>query len=332
MKNGARHREKKWLKISSLGTRWHQRGFTLTELLVGLVTSSIFLAATAGIAVETIKQDRRESAKIATQGEVQLAMDYIRRDLQEAVFVYSGQEMQDQLITPGYVNANDTPVLAFWKIRAADECEITSIAVTPPAVCTNDPAGQGIGNLSLTGNMFVLVVYYWQDNTGNTTWPAEEFGPARISRLELDAFNTTPALAQRLDYRSPQPPNYIDWPYVASLGAMPASFSAASSPRQVLTAFVDSNLANPAPASVTCPADYNPSTNTANGAAPSVDNAFYSIFACVYQQNAPTEAQDVILYLRGNGLARAGNIARASDSDFYPSLQTRVFARGNFAP
>lgn len=330
MKTEARWHRPNWLKRFRSRARHPQRGFTLTELLVGLVTSSIFLAATGGIAVEVIKQERREGAKIATQGEMQLAMDYIRRDLQEAVFVYSGQQMQTQLIAPGLVNANDTPVLAFWKIRAADVCEPTGLPL--PAECTTDPGGQGIGNLSLTGNMFVLVVYYWQDNAGNATWPTDQFGPARISRLELDPFVTVPALAQRLDYRAPQPPNYIDWPYTATAGAMPAPFSAASSPRQVLTAFVDSNLATPAPAAINCPAGYDPSTNTTNGAPPSAANGFYSIFACVFQQNAPSDAQDVILYLRGNGLARAPGVARASDSSFYPSLQTRIFARGNFAP
>lgn len=327
----ARRQKVRWPKTLWSKPRRHQRGFTLTELLVGLVTSSIFLAATAGIAVETIKQDRRESAKIATQGEMQLAMDYIRRDLQEAVFVYSGTEMQTQLITPGHINTNDTPVLAFWKIRAANECEITAANPTPPAVCTTDPGGQGIGNLSLTGNMFVLVVYYWQDNAGNTTWPADEYGPARISRLELDAFQASPALAQRTDYRAPQPPNYVDWPYPATFGLL-GSFNATLSPRQVLTAFVDSNQANPAPTAIACPTGYNPSTNTTNGAPPSAANAFYSIFACVYQQNAPTESQDVILYMRGNGWARADKIAKVTDTSHYPSLQTRVFARGNFAP
>ncbi|MEO1131487.1 MAG: prepilin-type N-terminal cleavage/methylation domain-containing protein [Cyanobacteria bacterium J06639_1] len=298
------------------------RGFTLTELLVGLVTSSIFLAATGGIVIEVIKQERREEAKTLTQLEMQLAMDYIRRDLQESVFVYSGQELQDRLVAPGYINTNDTPVLAFWKLREAKECKNDFTTTT----CNGDPGNQGIGALSLVGNMYVLVVYYWQANSSSTVWPEGQFGPARITRLELDAL-ADGTLAQRGDYRAPSPPRYLEWPYVPPSPAL-AGFDGTQSPREVLTAFVDGNSS--ATATITCPANYNPSPD--NTGTPAAPNAFYAFYACVRDQNAPTDAQDVIVHIRGNALARADGTANSNDRGFFPELQTTVFARTQFSP
>lgn len=294
-------------------------GFTLTELLVGLVTSSIFLAATSGIIIEVMRQERRESAKIDTQNELQLALDYIRRDLQEAVFVYSGQELQDELIANNRINTSDTPVLAFWKLSDADECEGSATAA-----CTTDPGGQNIGNLALTGNKYVLIAYYWQTNVSSTTWSADQFGPARITRLELGPFESGGTPTQRADYRAFDPLIPIGWPYESSYGTLPA-FNSTLSPRQVLTAFVDSNEVVPAPAAINCPAGYNPTPNVSG--APSAANAYYAFFACVSDQ---AKNQDVIVYLRGNGLARADGTASASDLALFPQLETTVFARGAF--
>lgn len=310
------------------------RGFTLVELLVGLLTSAIFMAATGSIITEVMKQDRRETAKSQTQFELQQALDYIRQDLQEAVFVYTGAEMQARLIGPGLVNGPGTPILAFWKVRRATECTNTA---APPAVCTNDPGAQGIGNLTLTGNMFVLVVYYWQQNAANDPmWPSGQFGPARVARVELDAFpgeQTVVPAGQRGDYRAPITTDFLNWPYTAPFAPPQpalAAFNAAESPARELTAYIDDNQATPVPAQIPCPAGLNPSPNDTG--APSAANGFYAFYACVFPR--PTgnnlQTQEVLVFLRGNALARADATANTDDSTYFPVLQAQTFVRGAF--
>jgi prepilin-type N-terminal cleavage/methylation domain-containing protein len=87
-------------------------GFTLLELLVAMIVSSIVVSGLLYIMVELLKTDRRESVLDQTQRDIQRAVDYISDDIREAVYIYSTPSTVTAQITnpPGGV-----PILAFWR-------------------------------------------------------------------------------------------------------------------------------------------------------------------------------------------------------------------------
>lgn len=107
-------------------------GFTLIELLVALVISSIIISSLLGFMVNILTTDRREQAKTNSELEIQSAINYIARDLRQAVYIYdadalatnhsktSNSGIRDQIppvkTTTGCSDLNICrPVLVFWK-------------------------------------------------------------------------------------------------------------------------------------------------------------------------------------------------------------------------
>jgi prepilin-type N-terminal cleavage/methylation domain-containing protein len=62
-------------------------GFTLIELLVALIVGSIITTLVLGFTVQLMSNNQREASRSDTQREVQAAIDYINRDVREAVYV-----------------------------------------------------------------------------------------------------------------------------------------------------------------------------------------------------------------------------------------------------
>ena len=101
------------------------RGFTLIELLVSMIIATLIISSMLAFTVNIMETDRREQAKVETQGEVQAALDYISDDLQEAIYIYNSDGLEqdspngirDQIpSSPTYsAFANSKPILAFWK-------------------------------------------------------------------------------------------------------------------------------------------------------------------------------------------------------------------------
>ncbi len=312
---------------STQSPKRHQRiwqaGFTIVELLVSLVVSVLVLAATGQLIVRIMEVDQREAAYAAVQSEMQLSMDYIRRDLEDAVFVYTGQQLQDQLLgTPAYISTTDTPVLAFWKIRPAEEC--INQATAPVCVDANV---NGLGNVTARGSVAVLVVYYWVENTTNV-WEVDEFGQARIARIELDPFvgprSDSPPSGVRGDYLAPDPSDFLSWPYGTTL----ATFNGSQSRKSALMAHIGHGDDAEPPAIITCPTGYEPSPAAEAGGPPSDNNAHYALYACV-RPSGGTGDQDVLIYLQGSAEARAGGAYEPGTLQL-ENLETRVFTRGQF--
>ncbi|MGQ9865209.1 MAG: prepilin-type N-terminal cleavage/methylation domain-containing protein [Pseudanabaenaceae cyanobacterium] len=144
---------KLWQMLFQLGRKPAARpvpkgaaGFTLIEVLVALLIGSLIISSLLFVLVRFLDASRREEAKVATQEELQAALDFIADDLQEAVYIYNADGIErdstqnppgirDQL--PHVTNSNDLcpgptaspadrrciPVLVFWKrkIYPADE-------------------------------------------------------------------------------------------------------------------------------------------------------------------------------------------------------------------
>jgi prepilin-type N-terminal cleavage/methylation domain-containing protein len=181
----------------------HTAGFTLVELLVALIVSTIMVTILLGSAVQLMGTNQREAARSDTQRDVQAALDYIARDMREAVYVYDGDCLKTagtKVITaatttppvtevrcPGILDRlptqlNDTdnlPVLAFWRVdplpepmtREGGVCRIAQTAATAFTPCSSR-------------SMYTLVVY--SVNTSNTaTWS----GRSRITRYQLPQYS-----------------------------------------------------------------------------------------------------------------------------------------------
>lgn len=192
-----------WLK--SCHKRGKNKGFTLIELLVALVVSSIIISSLLGFMIDILRKDRNEQAQSATQQDIQAAADYIRRDLETAVYIYDGEGLRaisgnysttecSSPVSPGsytppascsqipvIASGEGIPVLAFWKRKFLDK----DLRVSPTS--GNTTVGCLV-KLPVSGNpcndqdyqVYALVVYYLT-NANNGTWS----NAMRISRVEL---------------------------------------------------------------------------------------------------------------------------------------------------
>ncbi|MBO1047267.1 MAG: prepilin-type N-terminal cleavage/methylation domain-containing protein [Dolichospermum sp. DEX182a] len=135
-------------------------GFTLVELLVALAMSSIIITLLLEFMISVITTDSNEQIKINSEQEIQIALDYISRDLQEAIYIYDAagiNAIKSQLRYPN--DDKKTPILVFWKREILDK----------------NSAGEDNSS---------LVVYYL-DNSSSTIWSKA----ARISKWQIKKNN-----------------------------------------------------------------------------------------------------------------------------------------------
>ena len=168
---------KGWMKFSRVTNRDH--GFTMMELLIGLVMAFLVLTPLFGLMSSIMNTDKKEQAKTSSEQELQIAMDYITRDLQQAVYIYGSQGVtsnysataassgiKDSLPTV----ANGVPVLVFWKRELVSNV-VPTIATATDATAKDDAF------------VYSLVAYYLINNSdgNNSTWSKT----ARIARWQI---------------------------------------------------------------------------------------------------------------------------------------------------
>ncbi len=198
-----------------------RRGFTLIELLVVIIIIGILaVLVVSGLLtfVNSISQaERRELVKANAQQDMQDAVDFMVRDLQEAVYIYDAVGLSstgtagiaDNIPPVGGAGnlggaircdsaATCRPVLAFWKRRALDRCD--SLAGAGGATRVGIVTGQGFATGSrpataalnsgvecARGNdtfVYSFVAYYIirdPDANPSPTWSRS----ARIGRFEI---------------------------------------------------------------------------------------------------------------------------------------------------
>jgi type II secretory pathway pseudopilin PulG len=160
---------KGWMKFSRVANRDY--GFTLMELLIGLVMAFLVLTPLFGLMVSVMNTDKREQAKTSSEQELQIAMDFITRDLQQAVYIYdyngvtrnysataANSGIKDSLRTV----TNGVPILVFWKR------ELVSNVISTDAGTKDDAF------------VYSLVAYYLIKDS-STTWSKA----ARIARWQI---------------------------------------------------------------------------------------------------------------------------------------------------
>jgi len=182
------------------------QGFTLGELLGGMIAAAIFVSGTAAIVVQLLVADRRESARTEVQAEMQAAINFIAADLRQAVYVYndewrggtrfdaptspatrvgspdgipdlnqilraSPEEMS--LIPTGPLEGGDwrRPVLAFWRVENLPANCRPTVRPSPEASQPYRTEAQVKAQNELTrmGVAYELVVYNLKLNRGYHT-------------------------------------------------------------------------------------------------------------------------------------------------------------------
>ena len=158
-----------WMKFSTRKNRDH--GFTLVELLIGLVMAFLVLTPLFGLMISIMNTDEKEQAKTTSEQELQTAIDFITRDLQQAVYIYDYQGVTNNYNTiaanSGIKDSLPTvtggvPILVFWKQEVVSN-------VIPTTGTKNDDA-----------SIYSLVAYYLI-NSPSTIWS----NTARIARWQI---------------------------------------------------------------------------------------------------------------------------------------------------
>ncbi len=342
---------KGWMKFSRVANRDH--GFTLMELLIGLVMAFLVLTPLFGLMIGIMNTDRSEQAKTSSEQELQIAMDFITRDLQQAVYIYGSQGVTSNYSTTaassGIKNSlptvtNGEPILVFWKRELISN-------VVPTEAATNDDAF-----------VYSLVAYYlikdsnanwsnaariarWQikdgvrsiSNTTGTTCtgsydttlkfvatancPDGGFVPFNLDRGTGD-------ITQKMNqWRSPDITNYPN---------LTTSYTATP---QVLIDYIDQTV--PPATSTTDSPDITPSCGTdANQSSvaitPISSTTMTSFYVCVSNYLDKNKKGQVIstaqIFLRGNALARMQstsiNYTDKKQQTFFPTVSAIVQARG----
>jgi type II secretory pathway pseudopilin PulG len=172
-------------------------GFTLIELLVGLLLAFLVLTPLLGFMVNLLNTERQEQAKTASEQEIQAALSYIARDLDQSVFIYDAiglRQIATQLPQVDQVLTNSTgvPVLVFWKRK-----------FLPKALPVN-PTGTNCATPDSCDDAFVfsLVAYYLiKDNCATSKWSCT----ARIGRVELRDELRNKSGGSRVQEQNPSP-------------------------------------------------------------------------------------------------------------------------------
>ncbi|GAB1540685.1 hypothetical protein NUACC21_33540 [Scytonema sp. NUACC21] len=315
----------KWLFINQLKhSRLKQKfgGFTLLELLVGMILAFLIITPLMGLMINIMASDRQEQAKTNTEQEIKGALDYIARDLQQAVYIYDDDgiaAIRQQL--PKYDEKdNYFPVLVFWKRHFIP------------------------GGLTVTGGsddtfVYALVAYYMiKDN--NSAWS----GAARIGRFQIsggygasqtDRDNTRDSGFQLFELK--------DSGDLKTKMNRWTKKSGETYDQQILP-LVDYIDQTPIDSSTnqrpTCPDTSDPDTSyklvpkyTGTGDAVATGNVnTRGFYVCVLANNANNVAAEV--YLRGNALARLQNNNlnfsqnRESQRSYFPQASISVKGRG----
>lgn len=292
-------------------------GFTLIELLVAIIMAALIIAPILGLMVNILQTDRKEQAKAASEQELQSAADYIARDLQQAVYIYDAQglnEIKDELKP---LPANHVPVLVFWKrkiIHNAISEDLSSKCITN----CNDAF------------VYALVAYYLVNDGGdNGTWS----NAARITRFEIqDGVRDADGI-----YVDPTDDKIgRDKGFVFKLTELQGdtlrermenwenSGEAYTKSPLVLIDYIDQSTAGNFPKE-DCPADSDPTVDPEWQKVPS-NPSTYSFYACVYSSKNTAK-----VFLRGNAYARIenqDNQYKESRAAFYPTAKIEVTGSG----
>ncbi|AVH70158.1 hormogonium polysaccharide secretion pseudopilin HpsC [Nostoc sp. 'Lobaria pulmonaria (5183) cyanobiont'] len=324
----------RWLLSTQLKPSHKQNknsGFTLIELLVAMLIAFLVITPLLSFMISVLNTDGQEQAKANSEQEIKAALDYITRDLQQAIYIYDATGIAclsgtvDASAANTCPNASTTgnqlpsgtdkvPVLVFWKR------ELLSQTITITGTQKDDTF------------VYSLVAYYLIKDT-NTTWS----NAARIARWEIkDGVPSTAATVAVGACDGFPTEKYLPCPDKGfkpfdlsqkgiTLQAKMNSWARGGTYDQVPVVLVDfidqTTIAQGAPAA-TCSTGF----NQVPVAATTVKTGFY---ACINSVGADNRSAAEV-YLRGNAQARLiqndeTKVRYAQNqSSYFPSANIKV--------
>ena len=316
-------------------------GFTLTELLVAMLLAALVITPLLTFMLNIMDTERKEQAKATSEQELQSALDYIARDLEQAVYIYDDDGlMRNNSATPADSGIKDQippaapapgcnasskcqPVLVFWKREYNNK--VVPLSITNN-YCTSSPS-------SCNDTFVYSLVGYYLIKDNDATWSKA----ARIGRFQIQDGVRAPNNSGTLSYLPTNgPSNGFE---LFNLSLTGNSFKVKmnkwkkkngqiyTNQTVVLLDYIDQST-DGVP-QVACPAGTRavPPYDSA-----AINNIFktYSFYACV--DSTRTLAQ---VYLRGNALARIKDgvlTYSASNSAYFPQASIQVKGRGFLEP
>jgi len=314
------------LQLKRLKINQTNKGFTLIELLVAIILAFLVITPLMMFMMGVLDSDRREQAKATTEQEIQAALDYIARDLQQAVYIYDADGITRDRNTTNTANSGIRDQIP--PVKSAPNCSDSSVC-TPILVFWKRefvPNSVGVSSASDTvrddGFAYSLVAYYLITNTNstniNTTWSRS----ARIGRFELRG-SVNAANSNTSANTGFNPPPLSDSFTGSTLKDKMNQWQSALTGTQTydkrvetLVDFISTSTTAPA---TTCSSGQRVGNDTSGNV-----SGFY---ACV--DAAQVVAQ---VYLRGNAFARLynnNNIAFSNSvSTYFPTASIRAQGRG----
>jgi prepilin-type N-terminal cleavage/methylation domain-containing protein len=308
-------------KISN-ATKNKSAGFTLIELLVAMILASLILTPLLTFMISIMQADRREQAKANTEQELKTAIDFIARDLEQAVYIYDADgidQIRDEL--PQYNQRTKYfPVLVFWKRQhikngigittSSNNCD------TQPEKCDDTFS-------------YSLVAYYLIKDDSNSTWSKA----ARIGRFQIsdgygddddDKEDTKDAGFKLFDLTGSGElkTKMNEWESGTYTSRTPDILT--------LVDYIDQTTINTttnlAPANCPTGMQQIPKFSGSGNSVATGDVKTASFHVCVDSINTAAE-----VYLRGNALARIENTPpnyNENTQNYFPQARIRVEGRG----
>lgn len=298
-------------------------GFTLIELMVASIMAVLVITPLLGFMVNILNTDRQEQAKASSEQEIQAAIDYITRDLQQAIYIYDATGIDAIKTELPSSNATDrVPVLVFWKREFLNDVLTAADSNKDDTFVYSLVAYYLLKDSSATWSKAARIVR-WQIRDGvqvssgvscpgykekyvSGYCPSSGYAPFNLEGVGTieQKMNTWKRLS-----------SYQDENDVTQNVSFPSSV--------VLVDYIDQTITG-APTAISCPSGTSKVTptsfNTRN------TGKMTSFYACIDRVN--TTAQ---IFLRGNALARIQNSNIDYDSgkkNYFPTASTRVQGRG----
>ncbi|MBV8885596.1 MAG: hormogonium polysaccharide secretion pseudopilin HpsC [Chroococcidiopsidaceae cyanobacterium CP_BM_RX_35] len=317
------------------------KGFTLIELLVAIILAFLVLVPLFGLMINIMNTDHREQAKATSEQEIQIALDYISQDLEQAVYIYDADGLnhnstdnppgiKDQIppIAKDSANCSDpnscVPVLVFWKrefnqdavpVNGTPPCQRGESCVDRPSAVTDPTSSQKDDSF-----VYSLVAYYLIEGN-KTTNSSSESPMAQIGRFQI-----------KDGVRNPNDSNsYVnekDTDIGRSLGFKPFDLSLSGTLKQKMNRWTNAGEEYTARTDTLInyiDQDDNITANCATNTQQVPSTLIGGFYACV--DSSITLAQ---VYMRGNALARIQQSPKynPSLSTYFPIASIQVQGRG----
>lgn len=325
-------------------------GFTLIELLAATIMSGLVISTLLSFMLDVMRANAKETARKNTMQDMTVALDFITNELQEAVYIYTGAELEDRGIIAESEDDEDKdgikdildlpdsgnlePILVFWKLEDAPyttsdsfPSDCSQFAPNPETATDQEKAKkESCEQLKISQRTYTLVAYL-QDSDPTDTWQGESV----IYRYQLRKYHNDDQtnsdedkykfneLKQKAAYIDPQQQSSFQaWPYNNN-NTLPTDYSGPTINRQTsdaLVDFVDKPNNTDLTGSFACDSGYERTP-----ASSAISNSFY---ACIEDKQGQIT---VTLHLRGNSQGRTG-VNLGDSLTPLPTLESSTILRG----